>query len=204
MLNLFNLKVYAILICRGEIRQKAEHLFDLIMLKNRKKEFIFWNNQRLKECLKMIIYFSEVLPKKYINEVMHFKGMIIQMSPKGKLGDETKRIMNTEQKDEQWQEDNVKILESSFNDIIDSIYDDLFIDRMYGKNLKSAIDKDEFLNCVGGSKFGALFGSMGNMMGGSMKGPMDEEGAEETKGDNKTKKGKKKELDPDAQLWQEI
>ena len=96
MLNLFNLKIYAILICRGEIRQKAEHLFDLIMLKNRKKEFIFWNNQRLKECLKMIIYFSEVLPKKYINEVMHFKGMVILMSPKGKLGDETKRIMNTE------------------------------------------------------------------------------------------------------------
>lgn len=204
MLNLFNLKVYAILICRGEIRQKAEHLFDLIMLKNRKKEFIFWNNQRLKECLKMIIYFSEVLPKKYINEVMHFKGVVILMSPKGKLGDETKRIMNTEQKDEQWQEDNVKILESSFNDIIDSIYDDLFIDRMYGKNLKSAIDKDEFLTCVGGSKFGALFGSMGNMMGGSMKGPADEEGAEETKGDDKKKKGKKKELDPDAQLWQEI
>lgn len=138
MLNLFNLKVYAILICRGEIRKKAEHLFDLIMLKNRKKDYIFWNNQRLKESLKMLIYFSEVLPKKYINEVVHFRGMVILMSPKGRLETDTKRIIDTEQRDdEQWQEDNVKILESSFNDIIDQIYDDLFIDRMYGKNLKS-------------------------------------------------------------------
>ena len=40
MLNLFNLKVYAILICRGEIKDKAEHLFDLIMLKNRKKDLL--------------------------------------------------------------------------------------------------------------------------------------------------------------------
>ena len=96
MLNLFNLKVYAILICRGEIRKKAEHLFDLIMLKNRKKDLLFWNNQRLKECLKMLIYFSEVLPKKYTNEVEHFKGMVIHMSPKGSLASLSKRILQNE------------------------------------------------------------------------------------------------------------
>ena len=182
MLNLFNLKVYAILICRGETRRKAEHLYDLIMLKNRNKDYIFWNNQRLKEALKMLIYFSEVLPKKYINEVMHFRGMVISMSPKGRIATESHRIMNTEQKDEQWQEDNVKILESSFNDIIDQIYDELFIDRMYGKNLKSSITKNEFLDCLGGSL--SFFGSMGNMMGSvKLKGTDDgDKEQEETKG----------------------
>ena len=75
MLNLFNLKVYAILICRGETREKAEYLYELIMLHNRKKSVLNWSNTRLRNALKMLIYFSEVLPKKYINEVHHFKGI---------------------------------------------------------------------------------------------------------------------------------
>ena len=137
----------------------------------------------------MLIYFSEVLPKKYINEVMHFRPIIISLSPKGRLRSDTSRIINTEQKDEQWQEDNVKILESSFNGIIDQIYDDLFIDRMYGKNHKSKINKEQFLECIGGSV--SLFGSMGNI---NMMGAVG--------GDKKVKK--KEELDPDAEMWQEI
>ena len=88
---------------------------------------------------------------------------------------------------------------------------DLFIDRMYGKNLKSAISKDEFLTCIGGSRFGALFGSLGsvNMMG-SMKGGTADEGEdnEETKGGEDKKKKerekKKEKLDPDTRMWQEI
>ena len=57
--------------------------------------------------------------------------------------------------------------------------------------MKSSINKDEFLTCIGGSRFGALFGSLGSVsMMGSMKGATanEAENGEETKGDDEKKK----------------
>ena len=135
MLNLFNLKVYAILMCRGDTRLKAEYLYDLIMLHNRKKNHLNWSNLRLRDALKMLVYFSEVLPKKYINEVHHFKGIQIQYTPRGLLSSRTQDIVS--EQGEEWEMQNVKILESSFDDIIEQVYEKLFIDRIWGKNMFS-------------------------------------------------------------------
>jgi hypothetical protein len=54
--------------CRGDVESKAGLLFDLILQfnkeKNPKKRIIYWNHPRLKKAIRMLVYISEVLPKK--------------------------------------------------------------------------------------------------------------------------------------------
>jgi len=67
-LDLFNLKILGLLMCRGDIECKAGLLFDLIMQfnkeKNPKRRIIYWNHPRLKKAIRMLVYISEILPKK--------------------------------------------------------------------------------------------------------------------------------------------
>lgn len=66
---MFNLKIYALLMCRGELSEKAGLLFDLIMVFNKEKDtekrIIYWNHPRLRKAIKMLVYMSEILPKKH-------------------------------------------------------------------------------------------------------------------------------------------
>ena len=109
----------------------------------------------------MLIYFSEVLPKKFINEVQHFKGIMVQLSPRGLLSDRTQDIVSARQRQgEEWQVENVKILESGFDDVIEQVYEKLFIDRIWGKNMYSQVKKEEFIECLGGRNLADMFGGM--------------------------------------------
>ena len=73
MLDIFNFKMFALLVCRGSVTQKAQELWDLINTEpgmksiEKYKDKIMWNNPRLKKAIRMIIYFSEILPKKFLN-----------------------------------------------------------------------------------------------------------------------------------------
>ena len=73
MLDLFSFKIFALLICRGTVDQKAQKLWDLINIEagmkpiDKYKDKIMWNNPRLKKSIRLIIYFSEILPKKFLN-----------------------------------------------------------------------------------------------------------------------------------------
>jgi hypothetical protein len=68
--DIFNLKIYALLICRGRLSEKTELLFDLIMQFNKEsdpeKRILTWNHPRLKRAVKLIIFMSEILPKKFL------------------------------------------------------------------------------------------------------------------------------------------
>jgi len=54
--------------CRGECSEKAGVLFDLVMQfnkeKNPSKRILYWNHPRLKKAIRMLVYVSEILPKK--------------------------------------------------------------------------------------------------------------------------------------------
>lgn len=73
MLDVFNFKILALLICRGSVTQKAQELWDLINIEpsmkqiDKYKDKIMWSNPRLKKSIRLIIYFSEILPKKFLN-----------------------------------------------------------------------------------------------------------------------------------------
>jgi hypothetical protein len=67
--DLYNLKIFALLMCRGELSEKAGIIFDLIMVFNKEKDpekrILRWNHPRLRKAIKMLVYLSEILPKKY-------------------------------------------------------------------------------------------------------------------------------------------
>ena len=64
--------------CKGSVREKAELFFDVIIgpLKvelNDKEETVAWKSGRMVNAFKKLIYFSEIFPKKYQNELMGIK-----------------------------------------------------------------------------------------------------------------------------------
>ena len=74
MLELFPLKVFALLVCRGTPHTKAGILFDLVTGKKEDSteessadhDQIAWGSIKLDAAIKLIFYFSEILPKKFI------------------------------------------------------------------------------------------------------------------------------------------
>ena len=66
---MFNLLMLGLLMCRGDVGTKGRLLFDLIMQmnkeKNVEKRILYWNHPRLRKAIRMLVYVSEVLPKKH-------------------------------------------------------------------------------------------------------------------------------------------
>jgi len=67
-----------LLICRGEPKEKAGFLYDWITSakslaakkeqnKGKPSDKVDWSDQRLSKAIKLMLYFSEVLPKKFMN-----------------------------------------------------------------------------------------------------------------------------------------
>ena len=56
--------------CRGSLSEKSGILFDLVMIFNKEtdpeKRILSWNHPRLKKAIKLIVFMSEILPKRYI------------------------------------------------------------------------------------------------------------------------------------------
>ena len=81
-IDVFDLKVFALLMCKGSLRDKAAYLFDLLLgpekarserkerEKNPKnaKTFLSFKGGRIQQAFKRLIFFSEIFPKKYQNE----------------------------------------------------------------------------------------------------------------------------------------
>jgi len=63
-------RILGLLICRGEVRDKATYLFGLLVHdldpKHNENLLVSWTNTRLIVTLKLFIYFSQILPLKFI------------------------------------------------------------------------------------------------------------------------------------------
>jgi len=79
-IDVFALKIFAILMCKGTIREKATILFEAIeggLQGSSGKDHeehsgshecsIAWSSGRMKLAFKKLIFFSEIFPKKYQN-----------------------------------------------------------------------------------------------------------------------------------------
>ena len=81
-IDLFSLRILSLLVCRGEVKEKAEFLLDLIQIrhlnnevethddddtKRKDNEKIDFANERLIRALKLIVYFSVVLPGTFMS-----------------------------------------------------------------------------------------------------------------------------------------
>lgn len=77
-IDVFALKIFALLFCRGTIKQKSLVLFDVILGPQGVKmqtESLSWKNTRMLRALRLLVYFSEIFPKKYqTNFIDHLFG----------------------------------------------------------------------------------------------------------------------------------
>ena len=68
IIDIFNLKVFAFLICLGQHKRKIDFMYDLIwQKKNAKKKWprITWTHKNLKPFFKKLFFFTEIYPKKF-------------------------------------------------------------------------------------------------------------------------------------------
>ena len=68
MIDIFSLKVLALLMCRGSPKEKSQLLMDLVIGKDGLKkgiDSVQINEQRLIKAVSLLIYFSEIFPKQY-------------------------------------------------------------------------------------------------------------------------------------------
>lgn len=63
---MFSLKILGLLMCRDRIETKEGMLADLIRQNQQEIEI---GNPRLRRAIKLIIYFSEIVPKQYHREI---------------------------------------------------------------------------------------------------------------------------------------
>ena len=93
-LDLFNVRVLGLLMCRGEPDEKAGLLFDLIMQLNKEKDptkrILYWNHPRLRKAIRMLVYISEVLPKK-CTQLHQGVGLTISIKQYTSMENETKQ-----------------------------------------------------------------------------------------------------------------
>lgn len=67
-IDVFNLKLFAILMCLGSTREKAEILFNTIIGPEGvrlEKNNVTWRSVRMKAAFQRLIFFSEIFPKRY-------------------------------------------------------------------------------------------------------------------------------------------
>lgn len=63
--DLFSLRVLSLLACRGKPTEKAKLLADLV--NQSEKEPVSWDNPRLRKVVRQILYFSSILPLKFLS-----------------------------------------------------------------------------------------------------------------------------------------
>lgn len=65
-IDMFGLRVLSLLVCRGKQTEKAKYLANLVNLS--RKQPVHWDNPRLRKAIRLIVYFSSILPLKFLSE----------------------------------------------------------------------------------------------------------------------------------------
>lgn len=64
-IDIFSLRVLSLIVCRGKPMEKAKFLADLICHGNKEEE-VKYNNKRLRRAMRYLLYFSSILPLKFL------------------------------------------------------------------------------------------------------------------------------------------
>jgi len=136
--EIFALIMFGFLVCRGSVYEKSELLFNVITAKNRgsnKEPVLNFNHPKFKLALKYLIFFSEILPKKFLISDGVDKAQFKSDGWKGKKID--------------WTHDKVREAEQEFEIMFPSIFEEL-VERIF-KNNRTYIRKDDFVYAIDGT-----------------------------------------------------
>ena len=101
---------------------------------------ITWTCPNLRKFTEMMFFFSEMFPKFFVK------------SFNDELEDDEffqKTGVKSVPKDSNWEEDNIKILDTYFDDYIETTYEDQVLNKLFGS--KNVIDYQDFYIAINGS-----------------------------------------------------
>jgi hypothetical protein len=125
------LHIYGFLVCRGSVETKAGLLFDLITAGTKKKiPMLSWCNPKFVKAMKLLVTFSEVLPKKYLL----LKNGNVQISDNSIID---------------WDQEYLNQLDTHFPAVFDMMFDQI-IDRIF-KNDVNQVSRQEFIEAIDGN-----------------------------------------------------
>ena len=169
-IDVFSLKCFALLMCKGTNKTKANIFFDLVVGSEGVKQgvdMINWKSSRLVQGIKKLLFFSEIFPKKYQNE---FIEELLKCQPSKHIkkntnnadhnyaqdeleSDSLKSGKSKEQIDKEnqffWSEEYLIYLEQNFDKIFKSFYEAEFVDQIFMEH-ESLINKDDFKTAIAG------------------------------------------------------
>ena len=178
-LDMFRLKLLALMICRGSPEQKANRFFDVVKRTKPTKttsanESISWGNRRLKAAIRFFIHISEMLPKQYYLENPESVNLNSQGgAAKGRAkrkGQKTLEIKAKKDyvKDEmaEWTEEYLDGTRRQLDDVFEDLYGSKFVDKIFEAH-KTVFTKKQFLDALTPGMFGNLLGGALGMFAGA-------------------------------------
>jgi hypothetical protein len=143
--DIFSLRVLSLIVCRGKPTEKAKFLADLI--NHGIKERIQWDNPRLRKAMRCLLYFSSILPLKFLTQNQD-EEVFDRILSSGKFANTRKSMRNSIlvhdiDKKNLWTEEHITQTDKLFDDVFELFMEEKFYDSVYPPN-KSSLSQDEF------------------------------------------------------------
>lgn len=141
-INIFSIKVFALLMCRGVYTDKTKLIYDLLQQEetSNKQLNLVWTSPNLRKFTEMMFFFSEMFPKFFGN---YFSSQLDEVEFQS-----VNNIMSIP-KDDNWTEECVKFLDKNFDEYIDQVYEEQVLHKLFGQ--KNIINYTEFYTAINGS-----------------------------------------------------
>lgn len=142
-IDLFTIRILSLVICRGQSRDKATMLANLINEDSEEK--ISWDNERMQKAIKIILYCSSILPNKFLSlkrDQNVFKKIMCHDPKSIKM----KRFKNIQRLYAQnteiehgyiWSEKDIQNKEDIFEDVFNQFFSDKVKSKLFPKGTDS-------------------------------------------------------------------
>jgi len=135
----------SLIVCRGKPTDKAKFLGDLI--NHGVKERVQWNNPRLRKAMRYLLYFSSVLPLKFLSRNQD-EDVFDRILSQGKFANTRKSMRNSIlvhdiDKKFLWTKEQIGQTEKLFDDVFELFMEEKFLEAVYPPN-KASLSRDEF------------------------------------------------------------
>lgn len=134
--DIFCLRVLSLITCRGKPTEKAKFLANLV--NQAKKKPVQWNNPRLKKAVRFILYFSSVVPLKFlsVNEEEDVFNRILSLGKYSQSRRRKRTSVPVHEFDSSylWGEQQIKQTEKLFDDVFEIFMEEKFLQVIYPTN----------------------------------------------------------------------
>lgn len=158
--DIFCLRVLSLLVCRGKPTEKARFLAELVanQTKGKQAASVAWNNPRLRAAVRFILYFSSILPLKFlsVHQDQDVFNRILSLGKYSQRRKGTRISIPTYDFDSSylWSDQKIKQTEKMFDDVFELFYEEKFLQVIFA-NDQNSISAQSFAKKFFAGKIGS-------------------------------------------------